>query len=105
MRLDLLRKRHKTSTSVRTSHFQNKADRSSCAHYQQLKIKLVMQMSFKMGSCNNLSVLLSCNAQNKHSYVIGNCSVLLDRRWNWAKEIVNKSSVDGDVWPSRLGVG
>jgi hypothetical protein len=80
MSLDLLRKRHKTSTSARASHFQNKSDRCSCAHYKQHKIKLVMQMAFKMGSCNNLSVVSPRNIQNKLSYITGNCSVLLDRQ-------------------------
>jgi hypothetical protein len=87
MRHDLLRKCHKPSTSAHASHFQNKADRCSYVHYNQHKIKLVMQTAFKMRSCKNLSIVSSCNIKN--SYIIGKYSVLLDRhiRWNWANEL------------------
>jgi hypothetical protein len=88
MRLELFRKRHKTSTSARDSHFHSKADTCSCVQYKQHKIKLVKQMTFKMWSCNNQSVVSSGDIQSKVSYRISNCSVLLDRPWIWAKETV-----------------
>ena len=77
MRLDLLRKGHKPSTPARASHFQNKADSCTYVHYTQHKIQLVMQMAFKLRSCNNLSFVSLCNI--KTGYITGKGSVLLDR--------------------------
>ena len=61
MRLDLLRKGHKPSTSARASHFPNKAIRCSYVHDMQHKIQLVMQTACKMRSCNNIPIVSSRN--------------------------------------------
>ena len=78
MRLDLPRRGHQPSTSARASHFQNKADSCSYADYKLHKIQLVLQMAFKIRSCNNISIVSSRNIK-KNSYITGKCSVLLDR--------------------------